>query len=168
MEEIYYSSGSAVLLLVVFILAFSLRNILKKAKWSTSHTLFDFFMGSATLFWMTFPLSDFVHRTGANSELKGLRSSLPYVGLACYALLIIGVTFLALRTATRLRRWTVFSCIALGTVVWFVVDINRDANLKWGTVAYFAPQLLMFFARERKEFPPTNVQAIAAPPTMEI
>ena len=170
MEEVYYSSGAAILLLcfvILVVLALNLGILRNDAKWARSSTLFDYVMGSATLFCMAIPLSAYIHRTSANIELRGLRSSLPYVGMTCYALLILFAAFLTLRNRTKLHRWIIFPVIAIGVTTWLVMCVSRDTNLKWGTVAYFVPQLLIFFAREQKLIPPANLQTVAAPPSME-
>lgn len=151
MEEVYYSSRSALLLLLVLIVGLVMGVLRGKPKWAKSDNLLEYFMGSATLFCMAIPLATYIHRENANKELRGLSSSLPYIGLACYALVIICVGFLKLRNTTKIRRWIIFPIIALGIVTWLGLDVREDNPLKWGIVAYFVPQLLLFFAKKHED-----------------
>jgi glucan phosphoethanolaminetransferase (alkaline phosphatase superfamily) len=133
---------------------------------------FSFLFFSMSTYYFALDLIESIHERGARVLL--VPQALPYIGLVLLATLIILSAFLTLRNSAVPLRWIIFAVISSGVIASFLLLLECETNptskntlLTWSLVAYFAPQLLLFFDKERKEAPPGNVQAIAVPPTRE-
>jgi uncharacterized membrane protein len=147
--EVYAIAGLAVLFLLLSTIGPILSDRLRRWKANKAADAASYFTASIFFFSMAIDFALKVHKLQATASLRFVDYPGPEIAMVSLGLIVITAAFNVLQFSKATRRWIILPVIATGIAISFALISQNGPYSGWAFPAYFAPQLLLFFAEKR-------------------